>query len=68
MESGPFESFDEASNECSAILESDPESSPVITGCDTPVAGLAVIAGIVVCMALVGYGVFRLLKPYLSIE
>lgn len=65
-DAGEFETFDEANAECARLLESHPESCPVITGEPSPVTGLAVIGGIVVCMALVGYGVFRLLKPYLT--
>lgn len=67
-DAGEFETFDEANAECARLLESNPESCPVITGEPSPVTGLAVIGGLLIAMALVGYGVFRLIKPYLSIE
>jgi len=67
-DAGEFETFDEANAECARILESHPESCPVITGEPSAVSGLLVIGGLLIAMALVGYGVFRLLKPYFLIE
>lgn len=67
-DAGEFETFDEANAECARLLEAHPESCPVITGEPSPVTGLMVIGGLLIAMALVGYGVFRWIKPYLSIE
>ncbi len=67
-DAGEFQTFDEANAECARLLESHPESCPVITGEPSPVPGLLVIGGLLIAMALVGYGVFRWIKPYLSLE